>query len=303
MPEHFAQQLKSFLQTLQIEKQYSEHTLKAYERDLNDFAHYGLGDDTLSDMHAHDIRRYVGNCKQRSLSSKTISRRLSSIRSFYQYLIKTGVLEHNPAVDISAPKGNKNLPKVVDPDSISQLLNIKGDSFKNLRDKALYEVLYSAGLRVSELVAINKTDIDFGDQTLRVIGKGNKTRIAPIGRYAIQALQDWLKLSLSHHNEFSYDAVFINEKGRRLTTRTVQLRLKKLAQEAGLDAHVHPHMLRHSFATHMLESSGDLRSVQELLGHADISTTQVYTHLDFQHLAKVYDAAHPRANIKKDRSE
>ncbi len=307
---NFESLLKQFLHTLQIEKNYSAHTLSAYRRDLQDFAQLALQDNTLGELHNHDIRLYAAACKKRNLASKTISRRLSAVRSFYHYLVKHKVCEHNPALDIAAPKDHKKLPKVIAAESISQLLDIKGDDFKTLRDKALFETLYSAGLRISELISLDVNDINFTDLTLRVLGKGNKTRIAPIGRYAVEALQAWLHIRKNHaltedsHVDSRADkggAVFINEKGLRLTVRTVQMRLKKHAQKKGLDQSVHPHMLRHSFATHMLESSRDLRAVQELLGHADISTTQVYTHLDFQYLAKVYDSSHPRASSSKSK--
>lgn len=294
----FDKHLKQFLQFLTVEKKYSPNTISAYQRDLNDFASKCVKQNSLDNLHAADIRHYAALCKQAQLSSKSIARRLAAIRSFYTFLNKENICSINPAVDIAAPKSNKTLPKVINPDSISQLLNIKGDDFKTLRDKALFETIYSAGLRISELININQNDIDYADKTIRVLGKGSKTRIVPLGRYAIDAIKDYLNLSAAYQNDFTQDALFINEKGRRLTTRTVQLRLNKLAEQAGLGQKLHPHMLRHSFATHLLESSGDLRSVQELLGHANLSTTQIYTHVDFQHLAKVYDGAHPRAQKK-----
>jgi integrase/recombinase XerC len=223
---------------------------------------------------------------------------LSSLRSFYQFLIRKHQLKNNPAIDIRAPKTARSLPDTLDVDALSQLLDIPADSILAIRDRAMMELFYSSGLRLSELTNLDLDSIDLVENSLRAIGKGNKTRILPIGRKAAEALQNWLSKrdTMAKPDE---SALFVSNRGKRISTRSVQQRLNYWQQKQGLDQHIHPHKLRHSFASHILESSGDLRAVQELLGHADISTTQIYTHLDFQHLAKVYDNAHPRARKKK----
>jgi integrase/recombinase XerC len=216
------------------------------------------------------------------------------VRSFYNYLIREGTSKHNPGIDIQAPKGKKRLPATLDADQMSKLLSFRADLTLDVRDKAIMELFYSSGLRLSELLNLDLTDVDLRDRTVRVLGKGNKGRILPIGRYAIDALNAWFK-ERSAIATPEATAVFVGRNGARVGPRAIQHRLADWAKKQGLGLHVHPHMFRHSFATHLLESSQDLRGVQELLGHANISTTQVYTHLDFQHLAKIYDAAHPRA--------
>jgi integrase/recombinase XerC len=213
-------------------------------------------------------------------------------------LLDAGKARNNPAEGIVAPKSARKLPKVLDADQTGQLVEIKEQDDLALRDKAMLELIYSSGLRLAELIGINMDDIDFTDRIITVIGKGKKMRSVPVGRHAIKAIQDWLNIRQTMVNQDEV-ALFISNRGKRISPRSVQERLKQWAIKQGLPSHVHPHMLRHSFASHMLESSGDLRAVQELLRHADISTTQVYTHLDFQHLAQVYDKSHPRAHRKK----
>jgi integrase/recombinase XerC len=296
-------QINSFLAYLYTEKQLSSHTLSAYRRDIEHLTGF-LEEKKVSNwsqVNQQHIRLFTNSLRLKQLASKSIQRMLSSCRSFFNYLLKEKIIKVNPADAISAPKAPQKLPKTLDVDQISQLLSESKNSDAPLviRDHAIMELFYSSGLRLSELSNLNMNDIDFKDASMRVTGKGRKTRELPIGTKALQALQVWLKVraTLAPINEGSTQeqAVFITQKGTRISNRSIQSRLKKWAQEKGIGTHLHPHMLRHSFASHMLESSSDLRAVQELLGHADISTTQIYTHLDFQHLAKVYDKAHPRA--------
>ena len=296
--DNWQQQIDSFIKELHTVRQLSPHTLTNYRRDLEKFSDYCQQiniDDAEQALSAH-VRQWVAVMFRQGASGRTLQRALSALRSFYKYRNRKGS-KHNPARGIQAPKSEKKLPKAMDTDSVSQLLNIQADDFLGLRDRAILELFYSSGLRLSELVSLNLNNIDFSDALLTVTGKGNKTRSLPIGRYAIEALKDWLQVRGDANPQD--DAVFVGNKGKRLGQRAIQQRLKKYSLEQGMGQNVHPHMLRHSFASHILESSGDLRAVQELLGHANISTTQVYTHLDFQHLAKVYDAAHPRANRNK----
>lgn len=223
---------------------------------------------------------------------RSIQRHLSSAKGFFRFLKKNNLIATSPFELVTAPKSASNLPEVLTPEDVEQLLNFKPSSLIEIRDLAIVEMMYSSGLRVSETVNINVSDFEEGMSFLRVLGKGSKTRLVPIGRFAISAINNWL----SERDKIvsNTDALFLNSKGTRLTVRSVQLRLKKMALKQGLPP-IHPHMLRHSFATHMLESSGDLRTIQELLGHSSLSTTQIYTKLDYQHLAKIYDQAHPRA--------
>ena len=239
----------------------------------------------------------VNQERRKGLSPRSIQRVLSSCRSFFNYLVEHKGFEKNHAQNISSPKSSKSLPKALDADLIQKLLNFKPKTELETRDKAIAELFYSSGLRLSELQGIDMGDISIKERTCRVVGKGNKTRDLPIGRQAIKSLRDWILIREKYSNENDL-AIFINKQGKRLSNRSIQARLKKLSTERGLPA-VHPHMLRHSFASHILESSGDLRAVQEMLGHADIGTTEIYTKLDFQHLSKVYDKAHPRAKKSK----
>lgn len=239
------------------------------------------------------VQLWAAKCHQSGLSGKSIQRMLSSVRSFYRYLNREGHTDVNPANGIKPPKSSRRLPKAPDVDQTQQLLDHTDDDPLVIRDIAMFELLYAAGLRLSELTQLDLQDIDLNAQQVRTTGKGNKTRLLPIGQQCIHALKRWLGV----RSEFCQDneaAVFVSKRGQRISQRSVQMRLKQWAQQFA-DQHIHPHMLRHAFASHLLESSGNLRAVQELLGHSSIGTTQIYTHLDFQHLAEVYDAAHPRA--------
>lgn len=290
----------AFIYYLKVERQLSPHTLSSYKRDLTQAIEYFSEQDIHSwlKINMHQYRAYVARQHRRNLSGKTIQRQLSSLRRFYEYLIKENLVSHNPLKGISAPKTGRKLPRVPDIEQLERLLQSNDQDPLHIRDQSMFELIYSSGLRLSELTGIDCIDIKLDDRQLRVLGKGNKERELPIGRKAILALREWLKVrgNLAKADE---QALFVSRFGTRITQRGVQQRLEKMAIDKGLPVHLHPHMLRHAFASHLLESSGDLRAVQELLGHADISTTQIYTHLDFQHLAEVYDKAHPRARKKK----
>ena len=230
------------------------------------------------------------------LAPRSIARELSSLRSFFRFLKANNQIDINPFEGVSSPKMNYRLPRALDVDTISRLLHYSPRTALEIRDKAILELLYSSGLRVSEVTGLNTSDLDFEGREVRVLGKGNKERVVPVGKFAIQSLRNWFRV----RSQFGADkeALFLSRRGTRLTTRSVQVRLRVWSRRFSDEGDVHPHMLRHSFASHMLESSGDLRAVQELLGHASISTTQTYTHLDFQHLANVYDRTHPRSKKK-----
>ena len=277
----------------------SEHTRQAYRRDLQHFQGYceSSGIEKWKEMDGRLMRGFVAQRHRQGLGGRSLQRNLSAVRAFYRYLLKAGLVSHNPAQGIVTPKTARKLPNALDVDQSAQLVEIKEDDPLSLRDRAILELIYSCGLRLSELVKLDLSSIDYGDGIVTVTGKGNKTRMIPVGRHALEAVRTWLKVrdGLAGENE---NALFVSTRGTRISPRSIQQRLRKWSVQQGLNTHVHPHMLRHSFATHILESSGDLRAVQELLGHADISTTQVYTHLDFQHLARVYDQAHPRAQKK-----
>jgi len=242
------------------------------------------------------LRTFVNSERRRGLSPRSIQRLLSSCRTFFEFLLTEGQIQLSPAQSISSPKLAKLLPKAMDADLVQRLLDFKAKGMIEVRDKALAELLYSSGLRLSEICKLNMEDLDTKERTCVVTGKGNKTRIVPVGKKAIQAIRDWFmyRSELKQSKETSTKAIFLNNKGNRISPRSIQLRLEKLCLMRGLPG-INPHMLRHSFASHVLESSGDLRAVQEMLGHSDIGTTQIYTKLDFQHLSKVYDKAHPRA--------
>ena len=271
----------------------SPHTREAYRRDCERFVAW-VGDRADGALDAHLLRSYAAGLHRAGRSSRSIARALSALRAFFDFLIARGRAADNPARDVKAPKAERRLPRVLDVDQTASLLAQVPGSELEVRDLAMWELTYSCGLRVSELVGIDLEAIDFQAGEIRVLGKGRKERIVPVGRLAIDAVRAWLEVrgALARPDE---RAVFVNRRGARLGVRLVQSRLKTWGLKRGLAQRLHPHMLRHSFASHLLESSGDLRAVQELLGHSSISTTQVYTHLDFQHLAKVYDAAHPRA--------
>ena len=291
-------EVASFIDYLKVVKNFSEHTTKNYKRDLDKFIGFLSDNSTsLEKCDEQDIRLFVNQERRKGLSPRSIQRVLSSCRSFFNYLVEHKGFEKNHAQNISSPKSSKSLPKALDADLIQKLLNFKPKTELETRDKAIAELFYSSGLRLSELQGIDIGDISIKERTCRVVGKGNKTRDLPIGRQAVKSLRDWILIREKYSTESDL-AIFINKQGKRLSNRSIQARLKKLSTERGLPA-VHPHMLRHSFASHILESSGDLRAVQEMLGHADIGTTEIYTKLDFQHLSKVYDKAHPRAKKNK----
>ncbi len=295
------QAVDDFLDYLRHQRRASPHTLSSYQRDLNKLQEYCNTTQlsTWDSLRDHHIRAFIARLRRNTLAPRTIQRTLSAVRSFYNHLQRQGLAKINPANDVSAPKQQRPLPALLDVDQASQLLNIKSDDPMDLRDQAIMELFYSSGLRLSELVSLNLINIDLGDQTVRVIGKGNKERIVPVGRCAVTALRAWLTVR-SRLVAVEETALFINSRGHRINQRMVQRRLKEWVIKRGVNSQLHPHMLRHSFASHLLESSSDLRAVQELLGHADISTTQIYTHVDFQRLASVYDQAHPRARKKKE---
>ena len=284
---------------LRSERQVSPHTLDAYRRDLDKVLAFctqeGLGNWAALDIQR--LRRLVAKLHQQGQSGRSIGRLLSAVRGFYRYLNREGLCDHDPANGLAPPKGERRLPKTLDTDRTLQLLEgAVEDDFLAQRDQAILELFYSSGLRLSELTGLNLEQLDLAEGLVQVHGKGSKTRVLPVGRKAREALQQWLPLrALSNPAD---DAVFVSQQGRRLGPRAIQLRVKA-AGERELGQNLHPHMLRHSFASHLLESSQDLRAVQEMLGHADIATTQIYTHLDFQHLASVYDNAHPRAKRSK----
>ena len=297
MQETERNNIHNFLKTLQ---HLSSHTQKAYQRDLDNLYQYcdTREIDNWKDIDGRQIQGFVAWRHRQGISGRSLQRNLSAIRAFYRYLIDRGLARQNPATGILAPKTANRLPKVLDVDQTQQLVQIDGDDPLAIRDRAILELVYSSGLRLSELINLDVNDIDLGDALVTVTGKGKKTRTVPVGRHAISAIKKWLPKRQDYVND-NESAMFVSRNGQRISARNIQQRLKQWAIKQGLANHVHPHMLRHSFASHLLESSGDLRAIQELLGHADISTTQVYTHLDFQHLAKVYDQAHPRAHKKK----
>ena len=293
--------LEDFIQVLRSEKYYSPHTCKNYARDLQNFASYLNARDIVKwvEVNYSLVSAYAAYRYRNGLKSRSIQRELSSIRGFYHYLVRRGVMKSNPAMEVSAPKSEQLLPKTCDAEQIGRMLDQRADDNEiSIRDLAMFELIYSSGLRLAELVSIDLNDIDLGQQQLIVTGKGNKTRYLPIGSKAVKAVRRWLKVRPDFCRDDSEQALFVSKQAKRISHRNVQSRLKQLVKTRSIDQQLSPHALRHSFATHMLESSGDLRAVQELLGHADIKTTQIYTHLDFQHLAKVYDAAHPRAKRK-----
>lgn len=292
-------QLEAYCAYLRNERQVSEHTRSAYRRDLETVMAYceqqGIG--SWSQLEIRQLRQLVARQHHHGQSARSLARLLSAVRGLYRYLIREGLCQHDPASGLSAPKGERRLPKTLDTDRAQQLLDGGvDDDFIACRDHAILELFYSSGLRLSELTGLDLEHLDLAAGLVRVLGKGGKTRILPVGRQAREALQRWLKMrGIAAPRD---NALFLGRHGRRLGPRAVQMRLKA-AGERELGQHLHPHMLRHSFASHLLESSQDLRAVQEMLGHADIATTQIYTHLDFQHLAAVYDSAHPRAKRSK----
>ena len=289
--------VEEFLSHLQHSKRYSAHTLQAYKRDLQRYI-AGL-EQVCAEADAKDIQKFISRLHHKQLTAKSIQRNLSAVRSFYEYLLKRKIISVNPARLVSAPKAKRNLPKVLDADKALQLLDLAdSNDDRTISDQAILELFYGSGLRLSEVVNLRIADLDLNQGFVNVIGKGNKRRLVPLGRHCVKALKRWLYV---HPNPLADSWLLPGRGTKPLSPRTIQSRIKRVAQRQLGEDSLHPHMLRHSFATHMLESSGDLRAVQELLGHADIATTQIYTHLDFQHLAKVYDNAHPRARNTEPR--
>jgi integrase/recombinase XerC len=284
-----------FLAHLQVERRMSAHTLDAYRRDLDALASWSAGQGAdVERLHPEQLRAFVAAEHRRGLSPKSLQRRLSACRSYYRWLLKHGRIAASPADAIRAPRAPRRLPQVLDPDEAKALVEVDTGAPLGLRDRALLELFYSSGLRLSELCALRWRDLDLAVGLVTVLGKGSRQRTVPVGSHARAALAAWREAQRA-----ASDAPVFPGRAGPITPRAVQQRLRLLAQRQGLFKRVHPHLLRHSFASHVLESSGDLRGVQELLGHADIATTQIYTHLDFQHLARVYDAAHPRAKRKR----
>ncbi|MCK7592828.1 tyrosine recombinase XerC [Pseudomarimonas salicorniae] len=290
-------EIEAFLERLRVERRLSPHTLLAYRRELEVLSRMmaDQGIDGWQRLDAGALRQSLAAAHRSGLSPRSIQRRLSAWRSLFDYLVEAGHLKASPALGVKAPKQARRLPQVLDVDEASRLVEVEGDDALALRDRAILELFYSSALRLSELCGLRWADIDLGEGELRALGKGRKVRVVPIGRAAREALQAWRAESAGPPDS----PVFPGRGGRPLSPRAVQQRLRLRAQQQGVWKRVHPHLLRHSCASHLLESSGDLRGVQELLGHADIGTTQIYTHLDFQHLARVYDAAHPRAKRRQ----
>lgn len=302
MGNPLANQLERFEEHLRSERRLSSHTIDSYRRDLLKLADWCRRHnlDNLSALNTQHIRLCLSELHRQGLGGRSLQRWLSTLRTFFTYALKQSWVKANPCSGLSAPKSPKKLPHTLDVDEASQFVAIPADSWVACRDRAIVELFYSSGLRLSELTSLNLADIDFNDRLVRVTGKGGKTRLVPVGSHAIKALQAWLKRRPEKASPDTLDAAFISARGRRIAPRTVQERLRLLSLQQDMQGKVHPHMLRHSFASHLLESSGDLRAIQELLGHANLSTTQIYTHLDFQHLSKIYDSAHPRAKRKGD---
>lgn len=288
--------LTRFASHLRDERRLSPHTLSNYQRDLDSFVGFctasGIG--SWSALRAQHVRNYAAQMHRQGLGGRSIQRRLSALRSFCRFLVRQGHLSNNPAQDIRAPGAPRKLPHTLDVDRMQTLLDGSADDWLARRDLTMLELMYSSGLRLAELVNLDVHDIDMLQREARVLGKGRKTRIVPVGEKARTALERWLEERQLHCAD-DESALFINRTGTRLGPRSVQKRFKRWALSQGMDSRLHPHALRHSCATHLLESSGDLRAVQEMLGHANLGTTQIYTHLDFQRLAQVYDQAHPRA--------
>ncbi len=288
-----------FLKHLENERGLSALTLKAYRRDLDQLLAFlgAEGVDRAEQVSQHHIRALIADRHRQGLGGKSLQRLLSAIRSLYHWLLREGFAEHNPAKPVKAPKSPRHLPATLDADAVDRLLDIPTDKPLAIRDKAMMELFYSSGLRLAELTELHWEQLDLVSGMVTVTGKGNRSRMVPVGRIALAALLEWRK-ARGQFTSLEEARVFVSNRGNPISPRTIQQRIHYWARRQGLPQNVYPHLLRHSFASHLLESSGDLRAVQELLGHADISTTQVYTHLDFQHLAKVYDKAHPRAHKK-----
>jgi integrase/recombinase XerC len=296
--DHWQADLSAFLAFLKHERGYSDKTLRSYQLQLSAVASQVAEQaNHWVELTETQLQLHISSCRK-SLKARSLALRVASLRSFYRYLVQQGKLKENPASYLQVPKFDKPLPKNLDVDQVNHLLDFDtSEDALACRDKAILELFYSSGLRLDELVSANLQDIDWSEALIRVRGKGNKQRVLPIGRMAVAAIKDWLKVRSAYVGT-EPEALFLSKQKNRISNRQVQQRVKLWSERQGLAQHLHPHMLRHSFATHMLESSSDLRAVQELLGHANLNTTQVYTHLDFQQLAKVYDNAHPRAKKK-----
>jgi integrase/recombinase XerC len=291
--------IEHYITHLSKERRLSPHTASNYARDLRALAEFAVKNDVRDwkSLDSQHVRVFAARSHASGLDPRSVQRRLSAVRGFFNYLVRERVVASNPALDVRAPKAAKRLPATLDVDQLNQLLDIPPENALAVRDRAIMELFYSSGLRLAELVGLDITHLDLADRTVRVLGKGAKTRIVPVGRKACEAIRAWLK-ERGGIAAIDETALFTGQNGTRLKHRAIQLRIGYWARRKGLPAHVYPHLFRHSFATHLLESSKDLRGVQELLGHADISTTQIYTHLDFAHLARTYDASHPRAKRK-----
>ena len=297
--------VEHYLQYIEVVRGYSTHTVKNYRRDLDKLIEFCSTHniDDISRLNASLLRQWVATLSRDKLSAISIQRHLSSTRSLYKFLARSRSDLDDPTAGVKAPRTPRTLPKSLEPDQVNQLLNHPSETALMARDLAIAELLYSAGLRLSELVGANLNDLDRNEKVITVIGKGQKTRVVPVGGPARTALAEWMKHRPMGKEALGYDSpLFVTQRGKRMSPRAVQDRLRQLAIKHGMTQRVHPHVLRHAFASHLLESSGDLRAVQELLGHANIATTQIYTHLDFQHLAKVYDQAHPRAQKRSKRN-
>ncbi|WP_054181006.1 tyrosine recombinase XerC [Trabulsiella odontotermitis] len=291
--------VERFLRYLGVERQLSPITLLDYRQQLDAIIRIA-GDTGITSWQKCDVavvRNFAVRSRRKGLGPASLALRLSALRSFFDWMVWQGELNANPAKAVSAPKAPRHLPKNIDVDDVNRLLDIDPNDPLAVRDRAMLEIMYGAGLRLSELVNLNIKSLDLTTGEVWVVGKGSKERRLPIGRTAVTWIEHWLDLRGLFGGDD--DALFISKQGKRISARNVQKRFAEWGIKQGLNSHVHPHKLRHSFATHMLESSGDLRGVQELLGHANLATTQIYTHLDFQHLASVYDAAHPRAKRGK----
>lgn len=303
MREEAIRQREAFLDTLRFQRRSSSHTLAGYARDLARLQEFceRHGIETWSELNTQDLRRYIADRRGKELASRSLQRELSAIRGLFDFLVKRRESSENPARGLRAPKAPRTLPKVLDVDQMTGLLEAAPEDLLELRDLAMWELFYSSGLRLSELTGLDLPDLDLqAGMVLVRQGKGRKSRHLPVGRCAAEALRRWLAVRAAFAAS-GEPAAFVSRRGGRIAPRTVQARLERWQVKLGVPEHVHPHMLRHSFASHLLESSADLRAVQDLLGHANLATTQIYTHLDFQHLAEVYDRAHPRARKRRDR--
>jgi integrase/recombinase XerC len=298
------QSVQAFLESLRFERRSSEHTITSYRTDLLDAVAFFEADhlSTWQDVQESTIRALLAFRRNQKISPRTINRQLSTLRTFFRYLIRRGVISDNKAMRVVALKTRRALPRALDVDQMAKLLELPASNPLAIRDLAIMELLYSAGLRVSEIVSLNVHDLDLKQQQTPVVGKGKKSRLALIGRCAVKALEQWLSIRTTLAESVE-PALFVNNKGKRLSTRAIQYRLYHIGIQQGVETRVTPHRLRHSFASHLLESSNDLRGVQELLGHADLSTTQIYTKVNFQHLANVYDQCHPRARKQSEENK